>query len=181
MIAPSVRAGAPPHVDPALQHAVEQFLYWEAAVLDDRRWSDWLEFFTDDCRYYMPTRYNRTRREMDHEFSRADEVAHFDDDLASLRVRVKRLLTGQAWAEDPPSRTRHMITNVRIEPIDGGLLRVHSCFHCYRSRLDRDVETFVGRREDTLRPATSASWRIAQREIFLDQTVILAKNISIFL
>jgi 3-phenylpropionate/cinnamic acid dioxygenase small subunit len=74
-----------------------------------------------------------------------------------------------------------MITNVRIEPIDGGLLRVHSCFHCYRSRLDRDVETFVGRREDTLRPATSASWRIAQREIFLDQTVILAKNISIFL
>ena len=168
-------------VDHVLQHEIEQFLYREAAIIDDRRYVDWLELFTDDCLYYMPTRYNRTRREAALEFSRADEVAHFDDDKASLRVRVKRLLTGQAWAEDPPSRTRHMITNVRIEWLDAGELLVHCCFHTHRARLERDVETFIGRREDTLRRQPDGDWRIAKRVLFLDQTVLLAKNVSIFL
>lgn len=165
-----------------LQHDVEQFLYHEAAVLDERRYTDWLDLLTDDCTYYMPTRYNRTRRELDHEFSRSDEVAHFDDDKASLRVRVKRLLTGQAWAEDPPSRTRHMVTNVRIQPLSDTEINVLCNFFVYRSRLERDVETFVGARIDTLRRhASPPGWQIARRELFLDQTVLLAKNISIFL
>jgi 3-phenylpropionate/cinnamic acid dioxygenase small subunit len=168
--------------DPVLQHEIEQFLYLEAAILDERRYTDWLDLLTEDCSYYMPTRYNRTRREMQHEFSHADEVAHFDDDKASLRVRVKRLLTGQAWAEDPPSRTRHMVTNVRIEPPTANELRVHCNFLVNRARLERDVETFVGARIDTLRRTAGApAWRIARREIYLDQTVLLAKNISIFL
>lgn len=169
-------------VDAALQHEIEQFLYLEAAVLDDRRYTEWLDYFTDDCHYYMPTRYNRTRRELDREFSRDDEVAHFDDDKASLRVRVKRLLTGQAWAEDPPSRTRHMVSNVRIEPLSEAELIVRCNFHVHRARLERDVETFIGGREDTLRRfAGPGGWRIHRRVIFLDQTVLLAKNISIFL
>lgn len=169
-------------IDPRLQFEIEQFLYLEAAILDERRYTDWLELLTDDCIYYMPTRYNRTRREMQHEFSHADEVAHFDDDKASLRVRVKRLLTGQAWAEDPPSRTRHMVTNVRIDAPVANELRVCCNFLVNRSRLERDVETFVGARIDTLRAAEGTpAWRIARREIYLDQTVLLAKNISIFL
>lgn len=169
-------------MDQRLQFEIEQFLYLEAAILDERRYTDWLELLTDDCTYYMPTRYNRTRREMQHEFSQANEVAHFDDDKASLRVRVKRLLTGQAWAEDPPSRTRHMVTNVRIEPQAADDLRVHCNFLVNRSRLERDVETFVGARIDTLRRAAGIpAWRVARREIYLDQTVLLAKNISIFL
>lgn len=169
-------------VDAALQHEIEQFLYYEAAVLDARRYTEWLDLLTEDCSYYMPTRYNRTRREMEHEFSHPNEVAHFDDDKASLRVRVKRLLTGLAWAEDPPSRTRHMVTNVRIQPRSANELQVFCNFFVYRSRLERDVETFVGARTDTLRRHASAlRWQIARREIFLDQTVLLAKNISIFL
>lgn len=169
-------------VDADLQHEIEQFLYFESAVLDDRRYVEWLALFTEDCSYYMPTRYNRTRRELDHEFSRPDEVAHFDEDIHSLRVRVKRLLTGKAWAEDPPSRTRHMLSNVRIDRIATDELRVFSNFHVYRSRLERDVDSFVGRRVDTLRrSAQGPPWRILRREIYLDQTVLLAKNISIFL
>lgn len=168
--------------DAALQHEIEQFLYLEAAVLDDRRHTEWLDFFTDDCTYYMPTRYNRTRRELQHEFSHADEVAHFDDDKASLRVRVKRLLTGQAWAEDPPSRTRHMLSNVRIERQGDDRLLVRCNFHVHRARLEREVETFIGGREDTLRrDGGSLGWRIERRVLYLDQTVLLAKNISIFL
>lgn len=181
--AASSRDASTAGVDHVLQHEIEQFLYREAAILDDRRYVDWLELFTHDCLYYMPTRYNRTRREGALEFSRADEVAHFDDDKASLGVRVKRLLTGLAWAEDPPSRTRHMIANVRIELLDvsAGELLVHCCFHTHRARLERDVETFIGRREDTLRRQADGAWRIAKRVIFLDQTVLLAKNLSIFL
>jgi 3-phenylpropionate/cinnamic acid dioxygenase small subunit len=168
--------------DAALQHEIEQFLYYEAAVLDARRYPDWLDLLSEDCSYYMPTRYNRTRREMEHEFSHANEVAHFDDDKASLRVRVKRLLTGQAWAEDPPSRTRHMVTNVRIDRRSANELQVFCNFHVYRSRLERDVETFVGERHDTLRRHSAApGWQIVRRVILLDQTVLLAKNISIFL
>lgn len=169
-------------VDLLLQHEVEQFLYYEAAVLDERRYTEWLDLLTDDCSYYMPTRYNRTRRELQHEFSHPDEVAHFDDDKASLRVRVKRLQTGQAWAEDPPSRTRHTVTNVRIQPGGDAEIKVMCNFFVYRSRLERDVETFVGGRVDTLRRHSAPpGWQIARRELFLDQTVLLAKNISIFL
>jgi 3-phenylpropionate/cinnamic acid dioxygenase small subunit len=168
-------------VSPELQQEVEQFLYLEAAVIDERRYVDWLEFFTDDCHYYMPTRYNRMRREMDHEFSRPDEVAHFDEDKASLKVRVKRLLTGMAWAEDPPSRTRHMVSNVRIELLSELEIRVHCNFYVHRSRLERDVDTFIGRREDLLRRNAKLGWQIVKRHLYLDQTVLLAKNISIFL
>lgn len=174
-------------VDAALQYEVEQFLYHEAAVLDERRYTHWLDLLTEDCTYYMPTRYNRTRREMEHEFSHPNEVAHFDDDKASLRVRVKRLLTGKAWAEDPPSRTRHMVTNVRLVAQSAIEVQASCNFFIYRSRLERDVETFVGARVDTLRrhsppPGSEApDWQIARREIFLDQTVLLAKNISFFL
>jgi 3-phenylpropionate/cinnamic acid dioxygenase small subunit len=77
--------------DVTLQHEIEQFLYYEAAILDARCYTEWLDLLSEDCSYYMPTRYNRTRREMEHEFSHENEVAHFDDDKASLRVRVKRL------------------------------------------------------------------------------------------
>src|SRR5688572_11640103 len=104
-------------VDAELQREIEQFLYEEAELLDDRRLHDWLALLTDDIRYRMPTRDNRVRREQSKELSGETEMAYFDDDKRTLVQRVKRLDTGLAWAEDPPSRTRHLVTNVRIEPL----------------------------------------------------------------
>ncbi len=163
-----------------LQHEIEQFLYHEAALVDEGKFHEWLELFAEDIHYWMPTRYNRTRRERDRDTSRPDEIAFFDEDKHSLSVRVKRLDTGMAWAEDPPSRTRHLVTNVQIRPraIDGEV-EVTSCFLLYRTRLETDLNIFAGRREDVLRK-TPGGWRIARRKIVLDQNVVLAKNLSVF-
>jgi 3-phenylpropionate/cinnamic acid dioxygenase small subunit len=93
---------------------------------------------------------------------------------------VKRLDTGMAWAEDPPSRTRHLVTNVQITPRpQAGEYDVCSAFLCYRTRLETDVNIFAGRRDDVLR-RTPSGWQIARRRILLDQNVVLAKNLSIF-
>jgi 3-phenylpropionate/cinnamic acid dioxygenase small subunit len=167
-------------VDAELQREIEQFLYEEAELLDDRRLHDWLALLADDIRYRMPTRDNRVRREQGKEFSGETEMAYFDDDKRTLVQRVKRLDTGTAWAEDPPSRTRHLVTNVRIEPLaETGEYAVRSCFVLYRTRLRTDENLFVGRRNDVLR-RTAGGWRIARREIVLDQNVIMAKNLSVF-
>jgi len=163
-----------------LQQEIEQFLYHEAALLDEGEFHEWLGLFADDIHYWMPTRYNRTRPERHLDTSKPDEIAFFDEDLASLKMRIKRLDTGMAWAEDPPSRTRHLVTNVQIRPRSaGGEYEVTSCFLLYRTRLETDLNIFAGRREDVLRK-TADGWRIARRKIVLDQNVVLAKNLSVF-
>ena len=113
-----------PRVDVELQHEIEQFCYHEAALLDEREYDDWLELFAEDIHYWMPTRYNRLRREMHREFSASNETHFFDEDYDSLRRRIVRLETGMAWAEDPPSRTRHLFTNIRVVPTESAG-RVH--------------------------------------------------------
>lgn len=167
-------------VTPQLQQEIEQFLYAEAALLDDGKFHEWLAILAEDVHYWMPTRYNRTRRERDKDTSGPGEIAFFDEDLASLKARVKRLDTGMAWAEDPPSRTRHLIANVQIAPrAEAGEYDVTSAFFCYRTRLETDENLFVGRRQDVLRK-TRDGWRVARRRIVLDQNVVLSKNISVF-
>jgi len=169
-------------VDLPLHHEIEQFLFDEADLLDNRRYDDWFALLDDDLHYYMPVRYNRLRRESDHEFGYSNEVAHFDDDKASIWKRIRRLKTPQAWAEDPPSRTRHIVTNLRCWHQDNPREILVKCnFHVYRSRLEHQVENFLGGREDLLRRSEDNSgWRIARRHLFLDQTIVLANNISFF-
>jgi 3-phenylpropionate/cinnamic acid dioxygenase small subunit len=171
-----------PLVEPALQQAIEQFLYYEARLLDDRRLDEWYELLADDIHYFMPTRYNWLKREADREFSGPHEAALFDEDKVSLGQRIRRLHTGMAWAEDPPSRTRHLVSNVMIRPSStSGEYEVDCYYLLYRSRLEREVEVFVGMRHDLLRRTdTSAGWQIARRTIILDQATLLARNLSFF-
>jgi 3-phenylpropionate/cinnamic acid dioxygenase small subunit len=165
-----------------VHHEISQFLYDEAALLDERKFEDWYARLADDLHYFMPVRFNRMRRESDHEFSFANEVAHFDDDKAYIRRRIRRLRTPQAWAEDPPSRTRHMVTNIRcFHTGNADEILVKCCFHVYRARLEHQVEDFVGAREDLLRRRPDEKgWEIVKRYIYLDQTIVLANNISFF-
>jgi biphenyl 2,3-dioxygenase beta subunit len=104
-------------------------------------------------------------------------MAYFDDDRSTLGLRVQRLQVGRAWAEDPPSRTRHMVGNVRILDVDGDEISVALNFQLYRTRLDSEEDSWIGRREDRLR-RESGTLKLAKRHIFLDQTVILAQNMS---
>ena len=164
-----------------LRHEVEEFLYDEAELLDERRFREWLELFTDDARYWMPVRGNRLQvpGEVAGELSGRDGNFYFDDTKAALRIRVERLYTGAAWAEIPPSRTRHLISNVRIKRESGSEIEVHSNFLVYRTRLEHDRDLFVGTRADLLR-RVNGRWKIAARTIVLDQAILDAKNISVF-
>ena len=168
-------------VTPELQQEIEQFLYHEARILDDRDYEQWFALLADDLHYFMPTRYNRLRRESNKEFSGPDEAAFFDEDKASIAMRIRRLNTGMAWAEDPPSRTRHLVSNVTIHPRDNGEYEVDCYYLLYRSRLEREVETFVGMRHDVLRRAdNTAGFQISKRTIVLDQATLMARNLSFF-
>jgi biphenyl 2,3-dioxygenase beta subunit len=160
-----------------LTFEAEQFLYAEAATLDDRRLEDWLALLTDDIHYWMPVRRTTTAKEVAREFTRPGDMAFFDDDRQLLEMRVQRLKVGRAWAEDPPSRARRLVTNVRVLEADAGELLVASNFHLYRTRLDSEEDSWIGRREDLLR-REDGGLKLARRHIFLEQTVILSQNMS---
>jgi biphenyl 2,3-dioxygenase beta subunit len=161
------------------QFDVEQFYYREAALLDQHRYHEWLDLFSEDTFYFMPLRRTRMQRELDKEFTQPGEMAFFDDTKAQLATRVDKLATGKSWSEDPPSRTRHLITNVRIVGDDGAELSVESNFHLYRTRLKSEETSWIGSRQDVLRRA-GASFQIAKRTILLEQTVLLSRNLSNF-
>jgi 3-phenylpropionate/cinnamic acid dioxygenase small subunit len=160
-----------------LQQKVEQFLFHEARLLDDRLFDQWLDLFTEDCRYWMPVRQTTMRSA--NELRGDDELPLFDDDKKFLTARVYRLTrTPLAHAEKPPSRTRHFVSNVSVVERENGVLDIISNILVYQSRLERTESTFVGCRQDTLRPVDD-SWRIAVRKIILDQTLI-PRTLSIF-
>jgi 3-phenylpropionate/cinnamic acid dioxygenase small subunit len=160
----------------ALVLEIEQFLYREARLLDERKFNEWLALFTDDIRYWMPVLSTVERGER--EVATGREMAHFDDNKITLGIRVRRLFTGSAHAEEPQSRTRHFVSNVEVEG-EGAEITVHSNFIVYRTRLETDEDWFVGKRVDTLRKA-EGGWKIAKRVMQLDLTVLNAKNLSVF-
>jgi len=171
---------------------VERFLYREARLLDERRFHEWLELLTDDVRYWMGSRSNRypksskaiaildPDRYVEDDLPREDELAILDETKQTLSQRVARLDTGMAWAEDPPSRSRHLITNIEVDPGDiASEVKAYSNFMVYRSRAETEQDFYVGARRDVLRRVAGA-WKIAGRKIILDQNVLLAKNVSLF-
>src|SRR5258706_1480120 len=161
----------------ALQYAVEQFLYDEAALLDARKYREWLALVADDIHYWMPIRRTVTRSDLDFEFTKPGAMAYFDDDHELLEMRVKKLEASSAWSEDPPSRSRHFVSNVRILAVARDEITIEANFHLHRSRLERDIDNWIGRRVDVLRKA-SGTFRLARRHLFLDHTVILSTNMS---
>jgi 3-phenylpropionate/cinnamic acid dioxygenase small subunit len=165
-----------------LRHAIEDFFYFEAELLDDRRLREWLALLADDVHYWMPIRQNLLERPADvnDELSKPGEAYYFNDSKQTLNIRVERFYAKNAWAEMPPSRTRHLISNIRIKQDSGLEIEVHSNFLCYRTRMEKDQDIFVGTRHDLLRKASS-SFKIARRMIILDQATLAAKNISVFL
>jgi 3-phenylpropionate/cinnamic acid dioxygenase small subunit len=160
--------------------------------LDERRVHEWLELFTEDVRYWMAGRRNRYPKSSKAiamldpdryavEDSTEDvELAILDEDKHTLSARVARLDTGMAWAEDPPSRTRHLLANIEVETGSAGSeLNARANFIVYRSRSETEQDFYVGARRDVLRLVDGA-WKIANRKLILDQNVLLAKNVSIF-
>jgi 3-phenylpropionate/cinnamic acid dioxygenase small subunit len=165
-----------------LKEEIEAFLYREAELLDERRYEEWLDLFTEDAHYFMPMRRNVPHDEPEREFTRAGaDVNWFDEGKDTLTRRVKQILTGIHWAEEPPSRICHMVSNVQVAAADSasGEVVVKSRFLVYRNRVETETDFLVGKREDVLR-RVNGGWKIARRRIVLDQNVLLAKNLTVF-
>lgn len=169
-----------------LREEVEEFLYHEADLLDERRFKEWLELLADDLVYFMPIRRNvKFGEHAERENTRQGEgISWFDEDKWTLTKRVEQILTGVHYAEEPLSRVSHMVSNVRLLDVrpaveDAREVTVGCRFLIYQNRVEHENFTFVGRRTDELRRVGS-SWQIARREIILEQNVLLAKNLTVF-
>lgn len=159
---------------------LNQFYFLEAEFLDDGRFADWLEMLADDLHYWAPTRSNRLRRQQALSIAAPGEAAFYDETKDSLAWRIRRFDSGMAWAEDPPSRTRHLISNISARVREDGLLQVRSAFIVYRNRLHDEVDIYAGGRNDVLRPAGVHGYEVVKRTILFEQNVLQMKNISTF-
>lgn len=179
----ATRSAAPVDlVDIESERRLTRFLYEEANLLDSWRFDEWLELLAPDIRYDAPVRENRLYRERKYETSAPGTSAYFEEDLILLRERVERLQSHMAWAEEPPSRTRHVVTNVIVDPgEDLGEYFVRSNLCVYRSRSERDEDVIYGSRRDVIRRAESRwGFEIARRTVVFDQATLLIKNLSSF-
>ncbi|MFB6184320.1 MAG: 3-phenylpropionate/cinnamic acid dioxygenase subunit beta [Haloarculaceae archaeon] len=156
----------------------EQFLYREAECLDDGRLHEWLDLLADDVDYRIPRRVTRERGAEKSEFS--DDSYLYREDRGTLETRVKRFDKEYAWAENPPSRLRHFVTNVRVASVDGDEIDVRSNVLLYRNQGETTEEDVIScERRDTLR-RTDDGLELATRTVFLDQTVLGTRNLSFF-
>lgn len=164
-----------------LVYEVEQFFYYEAELLDSWQFEEWFNLLADDLEYRVPVRTTLMTNDVNDEFSRPGEGAFFDDTKAMLEQRVKKLRTGFAWSEDPHSRTRHLLSNIKIKAIRPDVEEVdtESNMLLFRSRLENTEDQWFGRRLDTIRKS-NGQWKLARRTVLLDHTLLKSQNISIF-
>ncbi|GAA4916220.1 phthalate 3,4-dioxygenase beta subunit [Actinomycetospora succinea] len=188
MTAPASRtiARCLPFGDPRHLEA-HQFLVDEAALLDTQDYDTWMSLLTADIRYVMPVRVSTARGAG---FDTAPGMAHFDEDHYSLSRRVARFATEHAWTEDPPSRLRHHVSNVRTFPLDhtDDEVVVESAVLLFRSRGDvREPSLISAGREDVLRrdptrgAPSAGHWMLARRTVSVDESVLRTQNLAIFL
>src|SRR6266540_2491070 len=134
----------PPEIQRQIEQAllpreIEDFFYTEAELLDERRFEEWLDLLTEDVRYWMPMRRNVKFGEQTRENTRErQDMNWFDEGKETLTQRVRQILTGVHWAEEPLSRVCHMVSNVQILQASAEEVTVSSRFLVYRNRLETE-------------------------------------------
>lgn len=169
-----------------VKREIEEFLYDEANLLDDRHFKKWVDTLAEDLEYFMPMEYNvkageHARREFT---TREKQMSWFNEGKWTLTKRAEQILTGVHWAEEPLSRVSRLVSNVQLTAMDtngqGELeVDVSSRFLTYQNRCEYEQYFFVGDRKDRMRK-TPDGWKLCRREIRIHQNVLLAKNLSIF-
>jgi p-cumate 2,3-dioxygenase subunit beta len=139
---------------------VEDFLFHEAALLDEWKLDEWQALLTDDAGYYVPP---NDKLDGDHRST----LFIIADDRERIRQRIIRINDPNCHAEYPKSRTRRMISNVRIESVDGDLVTATANFVCYRFRRNERIREYVGGYRHILKVAGD-SFRIKERRVFID-------------
>ena len=163
-----------------LRAQIADLLALEYELLDERRFEEWLDLLTDDVQYVMPLARNVARVMAEREYTRpGQDTVWFDEGKPELALRVEQLLSADHWAEEPASRTTHMVANIRVAEHDESSAAVNSRFLVYRTRLDSVVELVAGKRADVLRLEKGA-WKIARRQVLIDQSTLTWGNLSTF-
>ena len=159
---------------------VLEFLEDEAALLDDADLIGWLGLMADDLVYRMPV---RVLPDLKGGSVFPGGMFHFDEDRATLELKVLRLATApSAWANNPPQVSRHFVTNVRVhETDDAQEYEVSSSVLVARTRDDGLSPDLVTARRDDLVRREPAGLRLARRTIYTDQPTIPWANLAVFL
>jgi p-cumate 2,3-dioxygenase beta subunit len=139
---------------------VEDFLYHEAALLDDWKLKEWEALLTEDAAYYVPP---NDQPDSDHRGT----LFLVADDRERIRQRIIRINDPNCHAEYPKSRTRRMISNVRIVAVEGDLVTIAANFVCYRYRRYERIREYVGGYRHILKRAGD-SFRIKERRVLID-------------
>jgi 3-phenylpropionate/cinnamic acid dioxygenase small subunit len=163
-----------------LEAEIARFFSAEAELLDERRFDEWLDLLHEDIRYWMPIARNVRfdRPELEYTSERRD-ANWFDEGKDTLRKRVQQLQGGDHWAEEPRSRTTHLVANVRVAETAGPDVTAKSRFVICAYRLEHDVDLFVGKRVDVLR-REEGGLKVLRRAIYLDQSVLLSRSLTTF-
>ncbi|WP_271395965.1 3-phenylpropionate/cinnamic acid dioxygenase subunit beta [Neomicrococcus lactis] len=173
------RTGESLPFDDALHLQAHRWLVDEAYLLDAQDYDAWMSRIAEDVHYLMPVRVTTA---LGAGYTTSPGMAHLDENRYSLSRRVARFATEHAWTEDPPSRLRHYVTNVRTFRTDNpDEIIVDSAVLLFRSRGDvREAATVSAGREDLLR-RTGTGWELARRTIMVDESVIRMQNLAVFL
>ena len=164
-----------------LHHQINQIIYREGKALDDWKFRDWLDLLAEDISYTLRTTPNAQTRDRRRSVEPPTTWV-FNDSKDLLERRVARLETGMAWAEEPPSRTTHMVSNVIVEPTEvDGEYDVYVTYLLYRTQKEKDVTIYCGKLHDKLRQVEgSLGFQIFNRKITLDQVTYNSHNLSVF-
>jgi 3-phenylpropionate/cinnamic acid dioxygenase small subunit len=168
-----------PAFDPVLHGRCAQFLCQEADLLDRRQFEPWLGLLHPDLQYVIPVRLTVNSDELDAEFS--PHSVHSSDSYQSIEMRVRRLQTEHAFAENPPSRTNRLISNIAVRAHDEHDTDVRSKFLLYRSHGGSTTyELVTGTRHDVLRDV-AGEFKLVRRTIYLAHTTLPTLNLGVFL
>ncbi|MBL6457030.1 3-phenylpropionate/cinnamic acid dioxygenase subunit beta [Belnapia sp. T6] len=165
-----------------LRAEIEDWLLAEADLLDARRFRDWLALLHPDVRVAMPIARNLSPGLLEREerTQAGRDLMWVDEGYATLEQRVRQLETGVHWAEEPASRITRIVAGIRLLEVEGDRVLAGCRFVLHRNRLEDETDVLIGRRRDTLLREGEV-WRLLRREVLLDQSVLQAKNLTMFL
>ena len=157
--------------DPSLRAKIEDFLYTEVDLLDEWKIEEWFKLFAEGATYEVPPTGDGS------ETDPATSLFYIADDYVRLRERVVRLTKKEAHSEHPRSRQRHMISNVRITGLTGGIAEVSCNFITYRAKRGV-VDSYYGKHSYRIDCAASP-WKIVSKRSTLDMDMLYPGKVSI--
>lgn len=153
---------------PVDRHQIENFLYREARLMDENAYDEWFALWTDDALYWVPANEDNIDPQR--------HVSIVYEDKAHLEDRIERLKSGAAYAQDPKSRMRRVISNIEIEEGENGEVTVYSNFNLTELRRSQQ-RTFAGRTIHKLRPEGN-SFKIAYKKVLLVNNDEVISNLT---